>query len=395
MAKRIVTNTIKNPQGDILYLVNPTEVWSPRSVKRVIDDIEGELHNYVVHAGNHPEASILVVDDRDGKYLRTAPDFSAVNNLDFLDSKPINMPEYIGNYPSNKKSNWSDNLQGVAHSEDHWFFTQKTKILKINVSTDIDNNAPAAAHMPQDLQDIKCNHFGDPDYWVTNGIGYLFIPVEGEGSGDTCNREPRLAVFKDGNELSYVGSSQLSRQHADLGTGRAGWCAINPVDGLLYSSHKQISEQFPIFRYRIDFEALDQGQVVLEEAGDLILKKNGRPMSIPEYLQGGCFSPSGLLFICSGKARGHNENRGGIYVFDQDGSFLYKSSINDLPFKYEYHAGFPRYQEPEGLTYWDLTSLPANLSAPHIQGQIHTILLNNRWGRDKIWFKHYRLDGNL
>jgi len=161
----------------------------------------------------------------------------------------------------------------------------------------------------------------------------------------------------------------------------------------LHSSHNVISGQFPVFRYRVNFDILEQQQqVVITEEDDLVLKENGDPVFIPPYIQGGCFSPRGFLFINNGRAAGHNENHGGIRIFDQYGEFLFRSSRSEEPFKYEYHAGFPRYQEPEGLTYWDLDSQPSGLSAPHIQGQLHAILLNGSAGRDHIWFKHYRCD---
>ncbi|MFZ0453893.1 MAG: DUF3892 domain-containing protein [Ignavibacteriaceae bacterium] len=209
MAKRIVNHTIKNNEGVILFLLNPTEQWSPRAVELVISDIENGIHTYVVDSINIPETSIHVVNGPKGKYLRTDPDLTKINNLDFVGTLSLLPPLYLGNYPNNSDSDWSDNLQGVTHSLDHWFFTQKTRIIKFHVSTDLDtntNNAIRIAHMPQELKDLGCNHFGDPDYIVIQGTGYLFVPVEEEDGNHECNNEPQIAVFRDDTTIDYIGA---------------------------------------------------------------------------------------------------------------------------------------------------------------------------------------------
>jgi hypothetical protein len=400
MAKRTVTQTLKNKDGDILSLLNANESWSPRKSELVIQDIENDDHSYVIVSTNIPETAIHVVNGPNGKYLRTDHDHAEENNLDNIDTLCIEPPTFLGNYPSNKKSDWSDDLQGVTHSTDHWFFTQKTKIIKLHISKDVDTNMSGAVlvvHMPQELKDFGCNHFGDPDYIVFEDIGYLFVPLEEEGDGNhECSNEPRIAVFRDDAELTYIGFDLLSKQNRDLGTPKAGWCAFSPIDNILHTSHNKISDEFPVFRYKVNFEKLltQNEEGFLEAQEDLILTKEGDTISIPEYIQGGCFSPSGFLFICNGKAKKHDEHKGGIRAFDQHGEFLYHSSINNKPFKYEYKPGFPRYQEPEGITYWNLDLQDEGVSAPNIEGQLHAILLNNRAGsiKDKIWFKHYRFD---
>ena len=84
MATREIRATRKNSSGDILYVCNSGEVWSPRIKKDVIDDIESRSHSYyVVFNGN--KVDVHVVNDlRKGKYLRTDPDKTKVNNLDLL-----------------------------------------------------------------------------------------------------------------------------------------------------------------------------------------------------------------------------------------------------------------------------------------------------------------------
>jgi hypothetical protein len=57
-----------------------------------------------------------------------------------------------------------------------------------------------------------------------------------------------------------------------------------------------------------------------------------------------------------------------------------------MPFKYEFHPGWSKYEEPEGITIWDLD----DGRAPHIRGQLHVIMLDNDAATDDdLYFKHY------
>lgn len=83
MAKRTVTQSEKDPDGDITALCNPDEDWSPRPKLEAIADIEGGINQYVVGVAGQ-EVDIHVVDGPTGKYLRSDPDTTNTNNLDDL-----------------------------------------------------------------------------------------------------------------------------------------------------------------------------------------------------------------------------------------------------------------------------------------------------------------------
>ena len=84
MAKREVTHTGKDEDGDITKLCYPGEWWSPRMKVDAISDIELNLYTYYVKVGVK-EVQIHVVNDPErGKYLRTNPDETEKNNLDEL-----------------------------------------------------------------------------------------------------------------------------------------------------------------------------------------------------------------------------------------------------------------------------------------------------------------------
>ncbi len=85
MARRQVTKTRKDIDGDITALCNPSEYWSPRAKADAISDIESNTHSYYVMVSNSQEVDIHVVNDPNkGKYLRTDPDKTSSNNLDDL-----------------------------------------------------------------------------------------------------------------------------------------------------------------------------------------------------------------------------------------------------------------------------------------------------------------------
>lgn len=83
MADRRVSQTQKDPDGDILALCNPSSWWSPREKEDAIADIENEIHSYYVNEDGS-RTDVRVVDDPDGKYLQTTADESSDNNLDNL-----------------------------------------------------------------------------------------------------------------------------------------------------------------------------------------------------------------------------------------------------------------------------------------------------------------------
>jgi hypothetical protein len=299
---------------------------------------------------------------------------------------------YIGNYPENSKRMWTEEINGVTHDNDNWYFTAiKEFLFKIPVEFNL-ANYPAynqiVTHtgIPQELGDKGYNHFGDLDYYN----GYLFIPVE-DSNG---NREPRIAVFR-ASDLTCVGSTALWNQ-----TG-AGWCAINPMDGLLYASNSDITPYSPVHRYQIIESQLGLGHVPEGSNGFLIKRQlfflyddAGSQITL-RVMQGGVFSDEGYLYLNNGYAKYFNPHEGGIHVFDGDGCLESKSSIDDMPFQYEFHpyqgvfSGEWRGEEPEGITIWDLD----NGRAPGISGQLHAIMLDNNINEtDALYFKHYRIE---
>jgi hypothetical protein len=210
------------------------------------------------------------------------------------------------------------------------------------------------------------------------GYGFLFVPVEG-GKGD--KREPAIiAVFRASN-LEYVDQEYVYPS----GEKHAPWCAVDPAapdsEGFIYLYSSSFKNVRAFYKYKIDWEELkDNKRLVMEKVGSFpIVDESGHSLTL-NYMQGGVFSKSGnLLYITNGYHEGGGD--WGIHVFDMEtGWRVRKSSNKHRPFKYEFHPNWPNYQEPEGITIWDLGDE---------WGQLHVIMLQWEAGDDALYFKHY------
>ena len=83
MAKRRVSQTGKDADGDITKLCNPGDAWSPRLRADAIKDIEARTHEYYTLVGSR-EAQVYVKSRAGRKFLTTSPDGYGPNNLDNL-----------------------------------------------------------------------------------------------------------------------------------------------------------------------------------------------------------------------------------------------------------------------------------------------------------------------
>lgn len=111
-----------------------------------------------------------------------------------------------------------------------------------------------------------------------------------------------------------------------------------------------------------------------------------KKLTIKGYLQGGDFSAYGQeLYIVNGKGHNFKSKDGGIWVFSGKNLRLMKRSSGRGDFKYEFHPKCCKFEEPEGITIWNI---PKG-KAPRIPGsEVHVILLAtvNQW-----YFKHYEV----
>lgn len=266
-------------------------------------------------------------------------------------------------YPSNSTLPWSWILQGVAHDADNWYVASQYGLWKLPVDHPLDDhdagwmrNVP----IPPELWSRGYNHFGDPEF----SGGALYVPLEGSGVPRVLVYDPSLNLMADA-EINPAGS-----------LGDAPWLAIDPTNGLLYTSNFHISPDNPIRVFRPRF-GLGVGRVLfyLDYVGTYTIRDEaGTPIFLDD-IQGGAFSPNGHLYLVS-------DVSGAVVGFDTSGRRRSKTNVD--------YTGWDSSQELEGITFWDLDSG----RAPNIRGQLHLMMakrdtLSTR--SNSVYFKHYQL----
>jgi hypothetical protein len=83
MSNRNIQAIRKDNGGDITFIYNFNESWSPRHKNDVIQDIDNNIHSYFVFLAGK-KVDIQVVDSPWGKYLRTDTRKTAENKLEEL-----------------------------------------------------------------------------------------------------------------------------------------------------------------------------------------------------------------------------------------------------------------------------------------------------------------------
>ena len=300
-----------------------------------------------------------------------------------------NRYHFLDDYPSDFELFWTDELNGVAHDKDYWYFTNKTQLWKFPVGFDLGrdfdkDNPPTGIKrildIPPELRDQGYNHFGDLDCYN----GYLFVPIEG-GS-----LKPVLAVFR-AEDLGYMNCATLLDD-------KSAWCAINPINGWLYTSGgyaaKADDPNRCIHVYEVDVVDSPPHVTLVPREPLRLFDEHGNPITLGfEWMQGGVFSEDGRrLYLVSGSDGWQNNPdhilNEGIQVFStRSGKRIAQSTNGTEPFNYEWHPTWSDYQEPEGLTIWDLDN---DTRAHGIFGQLHVMMIGNV-GYDALFFKHYRI----
>ena len=119
--------------------------------------------------------------------------------------------------------NMVQHLQGLAHDAGNWFVSKQTAIYKVPVSANLANESSvmwtAKATIP--WQAGARNHIGDLDQYQ----GYVFAPFEG---GDLT---PLVILYR----ATDLGIAKVLRFPSSIQPLKAGWVAINPQNGKLYS----------------------------------------------------------------------------------------------------------------------------------------------------------------
>ena len=238
----------------------------------------------------------------------------------------------------------------------------------------------------------------------------MCVPLEGKLSGQPSL--PGAFAFFRAEDLSFVAFAAAPGLNSV-----SAWCAIDD-SGHIYSGPRTPAD-FTGFvnKYALNWAglALAVPEPNLALVGTVALVgEDGNPLSLSKYVQGGTFANANLLYLLNGQGDedcpdcgihafelSHNTTGGSCGATDGDCTArrVARSTRGDGAFKYEFHPGWSRYEEPEGLTWWDLTAP----NAPSVPGttssglrvadtQLHAILLDNDFLEDDVYVKHYRVE---
>lgn len=336
-------------------LSNVCGIGSPRSLRQ-------RLYGILDHLG------IVIWEIYPNSSLN---DFWDENIPDKFFPDSIGMIEWLGDHPKDWRLNWLRGFQGVAHNpiDKHWIFTKKKEIFSYHVSKILQNRTFTPSYviskkMPWHLRLDGFNHFGDPDWCSLFQKPYLFVPIEHRKK----RKFSKIGIYSDesSNRLKYEGSLDLIPPDNKKD---APWLAVHPKNGLIFTSLYKPINQLRVYRF------LNTGIAFYNYY--YLYDNNGGSIEVKE-IQGGCFSPSGHLFLFA-QSGTYNS---GIYGFDMRtgrlSAFLYA----------EIHTGAE--QEFEGITVWNLDLMT---DTAEIKGQIHAVLIDNvaSHGLD-FYFKHWRVE---
>jgi endonuclease/exonuclease/phosphatase family metal-dependent hydrolase len=295
----------------------------------------------------------------------------------------------LGTHPDDRALPWTNAFNGVSHDRDNWFITQadakpwepidgveihppgytRCAVWKIPVERDLDDgldeeNLPAGVRKqrkPSGVGLADYDHFGGLDWYGDR----LYIAVEAKD----FQHVPKILAL-NAETLEPYSSADLVPQ----GNRHASWCAINPLNGLLYSSSALSADNGYLHVYSPEWvgDELTLCHLGLPQDSFELYDERGRRITIAN-VQCGTFSRDGQLYLLVDS----KDENAGVYGFDM-------VSGRRTLFR---HLHYKEDEELEAVTLWDLR--PG--VAPHISGQMHVaVRSNDALSDDDIFFRHFR-----
>lgn len=272
-----------------------------------------------------------------------------------------------------------DEIQGITHDEDSWYLTTQWKIYKLSKT-----NPPkilAENHLlkiQRNLKDGFYKHLGGISYYK----GYIYVAVTGRTHPFSSERSGSIVVVFD-QQLNFVKFGKFPQK---IQPG-AGWLAINPVNGHLYSS----SPHLRLFEYSLDFQNGEELKRVHSydfqyRHGDLT---DEQWANIPN--QGGVFTKTGVLFYVLDIKDADMNPFTGIHAFflhDDDADELDIPGLNNRGEKFPFISIKYRGSQP-GDRFWEME----DLDMIEENGQEYLLHLQLRNGKtDEVKIVRYRLN---
>jgi hypothetical protein len=306
---------------------------------------------------------------------------------------------HAGTYPKNWGWNFANDIQGVTHDDEYWYFSRTQypdyfpdkygELLRIPLGTDLkaEDKFDDPSRQPAPLDEARYDHYGDISYHAGN----IFVSLQGDEQDlfapptydpnfrrgaivprvRLAHLPSRCAVGVFRPDLKLIGFANLRTD------GGCGWLAYNPRDNQLYIATPNTpnkDDELPaiLSRYRVSV-----GRDVAAAPGDADV-----PLVAPLVIsQGGAFSDRGVFWTVTGDTFT-------LYAIDVNNGFIYHrgkigygtGSIAVKAIKDHFGITGP---EVEGVTIWDLS----RGQAPHIGGHLH-VQFNDFPDNDNLSFLH-------
>jgi hypothetical protein len=239
-------------------------------------------------------------------------------------------------------------------------------------------------------------HFGDADFFncpnpPLPGCGHLFVPVE--TTTDSASGQ-YVAIFNPAPDYLHHLTIAAIPQAMPMQMHFA-WLAINPKDGLLYTS-TTFDNVSSLQTYKIDANL----QLWPDHTVQLRSYDGVTPLTLSDPapyggtaagIQGGAFSPNGHLYLAYGAYNSPYAGNQGVYAFDTDGT-LHEKLFFPLSNNLICGPWWQRDEEVEGLDIVDMSQYPAS----GLSGQIHMQKMNLYcFSDDGLLFHHWQANNSL
>jgi hypothetical protein len=242
---------------------------------------------------------------------------------------------------------WTEECQGVTHDGSHWYLSSnhdgKQRVYRFSLSNDVVSHVKLAGN--------GSNHLGDIEYHN----GRIYCAMEGPVKIVVIDTPP----FTGWWSAALVGENGGAPPQSDCP-----WCAVNPWNGLLYSSNFGNDGEDTLRAYQFD---PPNARFVHAPSADIALQEQVRD------IQGAVFSKNGHVLLASN----YSDDIRCYSVLN--GRYLGRAAI-------EKDGSWDVAEEIEGITIWE------EISYEGVATHVHVILLDNDWpDDDDVYFKHYRV----
>lgn len=225
-------------------------------------------------------------------------------------------------------------------------------------------SAPVAGTDFATVEDLQFRTFGDCDFQkVSSTQGFLYVPLGGGSYNEVAVFDVDLTTGTT-ERFKYIASAKLSGNPGPAGS-NAPWVAINPRNGLLYSSaFYEEAGELELLVYQPTVDVLND-QVTLDFVGRMpLFSQDGfRQPFEGKRIQGGTFSTEGHLYLVRDSA----DSLGGIHAFEMVSGRQMAHIPIDTPFGSN-EGALPTPQTLQGINiveYTDPTD-SANVAQLHV-----------------------------